>query len=75
MFYNCLSIISLPDLSKWNIKNNYIDEMFDNCLTLLSLPVKSKSNNKSSSNSLIDKIMNLCEMRIRNLNFENEDYI
>ena len=39
MFYNCESLSSLPDISKWNI-NNVIDisSMFYNCKSLLNLP-------------------------------------
>ena len=37
MFYNCLSLSSLPDISKWNTNNiNNMRGMFYNCLSLLS---------------------------------------
>ena len=39
MFRGCLSLISLPDLSKWNtnkVKNMY--SMFSECKSLISLP-------------------------------------
>ena len=51
MFYNCKSLISLPDISKWNT-NNVIDisEMFYNCSSLESLPDISKWN----TNNVID---------------------
>ena len=32
MFYNYINLSSLPDISKWNIKNvNDMKEMFYNC--------------------------------------------
>ena len=45
MFANCLSLSSLPDISKWNT-SNVIDMsgMFTNCSSLLSLPDISKWN-------------------------------
>ena len=43
MFYNCSSLTSLPDLSKWNIKNvKSIGGIFFNCSKLTSLPNISK---------------------------------
>ena len=43
LFYDCNSLKSLPDLSKWNINNcwNY-SGIFANCSSLLSLPDISK---------------------------------
>ena len=36
IFYNCLSLSSLPDISKWNTNNvNNMSEMFSHCLSLL----------------------------------------
>ena len=38
MFYNCKSLISLPDLSKWKTGNiNDMQYMFYNCKSLLFL--------------------------------------
>ena len=32
IFFNCISLLSLPDISKWNANNvNYIRDMFYNC--------------------------------------------
>ena len=45
MFFNCLSLISLPDISNWNtnsVKNIML--MFFNCSSLSSLPDISKWN-------------------------------
>ena len=39
LFYQCKSLISLPDLSKWNTKNiYYLISTFEGCSSLLSLP-------------------------------------
>ena len=48
MFSGCLSLSTLPDISKWNI-NNIIDkiEMFSDCISLLIL---SLDNNKFKEN-------------------------
>ena len=38
MFYGCNSLISLPDLSKWNTSNvKYMNSMFYGCNSLISL--------------------------------------
>ena len=48
MFYNCISLFSLPDISKWNTKNiQKIDFMFSNCSSLISLPDLSKWDTKN----------------------------
>ena len=45
MFYGCSSLISLPDISKWNTKNvNAMGLMFEECSSLISLPDISKWN-------------------------------
>ena len=39
MFAECSSLISLPDISKWNTKNvNDMRYMFYECSSLISLP-------------------------------------
>ena len=39
MFYECKSLISLPDLSNWNTnKVEYMNRMFSGCESLISLP-------------------------------------
>ena len=46
MFYNCTSLISIPDINDWNIPENIdIYLMFYNCISLINYP-----------NSLIEKI-------------------
>ena len=45
MFYNCSSLKSLPDISKWNTSNvTNMSEMFSGCSSLISLPDISKWN-------------------------------
>ena len=51
IFYNCISLKSLPDITKWNIKDDCeVEGMFDNCV-LLDIPKKMKNkfklNNKN----------------------------
>ena len=45
MFNGCNSLVSLPDLSKWNTFNvKKMDSFFDGCNSLISLPDISKWN-------------------------------
>ena len=39
MFYGCSSLISLPDLSKWNTQNvEEKNDMFRGCLNTIIIP-------------------------------------
>ena len=39
MFFNCTSLLSLPDISNWNIsKVSNMKFMFYKCISLISLP-------------------------------------
>ena len=45
MFYQCCSLISLPNISKWKANNvTSMDYMFGECLSLTSLPMISNQN-------------------------------
>ena len=45
MFYGCLSLISLPDISKYNTNNvNFMNNIFYECSSLISLQDISKWN-------------------------------
>ena len=45
LFSGCSSLISLPDISKWNTnKVTHMTEMFCGCSSLISLPDISKLN-------------------------------
>ena len=51
MFRGCKSLISLPDISKWNTSNvEDMDFMFDGCNSLISLPDISKWNTSNVNN-------------------------
>ena len=51
MFYGCISLISLPDLSKWNTSNvENMSFMFSRCNSLNSLPDLSKWNTSNVNN-------------------------
>ena len=51
IFYNCLSLLSLPDISKWNTNNvEDMSGMFSDCSSLLSLPDISKWNTNNVKN-------------------------
>ena len=51
MFNRCSSLISLPDISKWNTDNvKNMSQMFDHCSSLISLPDISKWNTKNVTN-------------------------
>ena len=48
MFYGCKSLKSLPDLSKWNIKNViFMESIFYECESLISLPDLAKWNTEN----------------------------
>ena len=64
MFYNCKSLSSIPDITKWNIKAKVdIKEMFQNCSSLTSIPDitkwKIKKGKKPEPNKL-DKLFSGC---------------
>ena len=62
MFDGCLSLSSLPDISKWNI-NNVINMsfMFTSCSSLSSLPDISKwnTNNVTDMSYIFDRCLNI----------------
>ena len=56
MFQGCTSLISLPDISKWNIDNvKYLNGLFYECSSLKELPDISKwdINNESKIKKFI----------------------
>ena len=51
IFYDCTSLKSLPDISKWNTKNvTNMSNMFHNCESLISLSDISKWDTKNVNN-------------------------
>ena len=66
LFYDCSSLISLPDISKWNINNvTNINNMFHNCLSLISLPDISKwnVNNVTDINDVFRNCLSLISLQ------------
>ena len=63
MFYECNSLISLPDISNWNTSNvKNMSNMFYGCNSLISLPNISKWNTSNAEN-----ISNMCYECLNNL--------
>ena len=63
MFYYCESLISVPDLSKWNISNvKDMSWMFNGCKSLISLPDISKWNTFKVNN--MSRMFNGCNFLI-----------
>jgi len=65
MFFDCSSLISLPDISKWNtnnVKDMYY--MFYNCSSLISLPAISKwnTNNVTNMSAMFDDCSSLISL-------------
>ena len=53
MIDGCSSLISLPDISKWNTNNfRYMTSMFERCSSLISLPDISKWNTNNVTNMI-----------------------
>ena len=58
MFGGCSSLISLPDLSKWEFKlQPFTDNIFEGCLSLIYLPDLSKKANEKKKQRIF---MNSC---------------
>jgi len=70
MFYNCKSLFSLPNISKWNIENvNDLSFLFCKCSSLLDLPDISKWNTKNVTD--IHGLFAYCTSLIVYLIFQN----
>ena len=57
MFNGCYSLISLPDISKWNtskVKYFGINNIINGCISLISLPDISKWNTYITNNMFYD---------------------
>ena len=53
LLYNCRSLTSLSDISKWNTSNVIdMNKMFYNCFSLSSLPDLSKWNVNNANNMI-----------------------
>ena len=63
MFYNCSSLISLPDISKWNTRNTInMDYLFYYCSSLVKFP--DISNWKTHNLKYMENIFEKCESLI-----------
>ena len=65
IFYNCRSLLSLPDISKWNTNNvEDISSMFYNCSSLSSLPdiSKWKTNNVKNMSEIFSNCSSLSSL-------------
>ena len=67
IFYNCKSLISIPDISKWNLNNvDDISFIFYGCESLVSLPDLSKWNKiKHGRHLYVDSISLICIPEIK----------
>ena len=62
IFYNCLSLLSLPDIAKWNTNNvRDMSYIFANCWSIPSLPDISRwnTNNVNNMKRMFDSCMSL----------------
>ena len=62
MFYGCSSILSLPDISKWNINNvKNMSYMFNGCSSLICIPDISKwnTNNATNMSNMFSQCLNI----------------
>ena len=75
IFSKCSSLLTLPDLSKWNT-NNVIDMsyMFLECSSLSSLPDISKWNSKINDIFTQSENLILSKQILKSISFQAEDY-
>ena len=77
MFYGCSSLISLPDISKWNTNNvKDMSFMFYGCSSLSFLPdiSKWKTNNITDMNSIFFQCHNLIISKRTKRNFRKLNF-
>ena len=80
MFYNCISLISIPDFDDWEIKNysNYL--MFYNCISLIFFPYEKEFNINKYDDQFLGIIITRYlkfnkEIIINNIVEDNKGYI
>ena len=57
MFYECHSLVSVPDISEWNLeKVRDISKMFYGCKSLKPKTISEQSNNNSVNNNTNNEI-------------------
>ena len=68
MFYECKSLISLPDISKWNTSNvRDMNNLFDGCKSLISLPNISKWDISKCKSEKKRKMLQNCFMLLNKI--------
>ena len=73
MFNRCRSLLSLPDISKWNTNNvTNMSWMFYECKSLSSLPDISKwnINNVTNMNHMFDECSNIIFSKLIKTKFD-----
>ena len=82
IFFNCSSLLSLPDISKWNLKNVIsINNIFKGCSSLLSFPNICKwdfqniKDNNTLNNFIEESSSSKYSSIKENSNFKNSDNI
>ena len=70
MFEECSSLISIPEITKWDMSNvNNINNMFSKCFSLISLPDITKlnfSNLENKQNLVSDDCFSLVNLSKKN---------
>ena len=70
MFFKCSSLLSLPDISKWNTNNvTDINGIFNYCSLLLSLPDISKWN--TNKVKIMNGMFDNCSSLLYNYSLNN----
>ena len=73
MFYNCKSLISLPDISKWNTHNvTDMSGMFHECSSLKELNLNNFNTiNVTNMSGMFSTCSSLKELNLNNFNTNN----
>ena len=72
MFFNCSSLVYIPDISKWNTNNvTDIFEMFEGCTSLSSFPDISKWNINKIKNINVSDMFSSSFLKEEFSNFNN----
>ena len=72
MFSNCISLISLPDISKWSYKK-ITNSIFHNCISLQSLELSNfKTNYTKDMSYMFFNCKNLESSLLKGISFSNQ---
>jgi len=80
IFYNCISLLSIPDINDWEIEQYNIYLMFYNCISLVFFPYEKELNINRYDDAFLGLIITKYlkynkEMIINNIIEDNEGYI